>query len=74
VAYAAASYLVVLVGPVGGLFPVQGAARYALELIPIFFLLARAGASRHFERLYLLPAIGLQAVFLLTFINNVWVA
>lgn len=74
VAYAAASYLVVLVGPVGGLFPVQGAARYALELIPIFFLLARAGASRHFERLYLLPAIGLQVVFLLTFINNVWVA
>ena len=74
VLYSAASFLVVLTGPVGGSFPLQGAPRYALEFIPIFFLLARLGASRAFERLYLLPAMGLQAVFLLTFINNVWVA
>jgi hypothetical protein len=74
VVYSAASFLVVLTGPVGGSFPLQGAPRYTLEFIPIFFLLARLGASRAFERLYLLPAMGLQAVFLLTFINNVWVA
>ncbi len=72
--YAAATLLVVLTGPVGGLFPLQGAPRYALELIPVFLLLGRLGANRHFERLYLLPAIGLQVVFLLTFLNNVWVA
>jgi len=72
--YAAATLLVVLTGPVGGLFPMQGAPRYALELIPIFLLLARLGASRQFERLYLLPAVGLQVVLLLTFLNNVWVA
>jgi len=72
--YAAATLLVVLTGPVGGLFPMMGAPRYALELIPIFLLLARLGASRQFERLYLLPAVGLQVVLLLTFLNNVWVA
>ena len=72
--YSVASFLAVLTGPVAGDFPLQGAPRYVLEFIPIFFLLARLGASRAFERIYLLPAIGLQAVFLLTFINNVWVA
>jgi hypothetical protein len=73
IGYSAASYLIVLTGPVAGMFPIQGAGRYSLELIPIFFLLARLGASRVFERLYLFPAVGLQAVFLLTFLNNVWV-
>jgi Gpi18-like mannosyltransferase len=72
--YSMASFLVVLTSPVGGDFPLQGSPRYALEFIPIFFLLARLGAARVFERIYLLPAIGLQAVFLLTYINNVWVA
>ncbi len=74
VLYSVASFLVVLTGPVGGDFPLQGASRYALEFVPIFFLLARLGASRAFEPIYLLPAAGLQAVFLLTFLNNVWVA
>jgi hypothetical protein len=74
VLYSVASFLVVLTGPVAGDFPLQGAARYALEFVPMFFLLARFGAARAFERIYLLPAVGLQVVFLLTFINNVWVA
>jgi hypothetical protein len=74
VIYSVVSFAVVLTGPVGGLFPLQGAPRYVLELVPIFLLLGRLGASRHFERLYLLPAVGLQAVFVLTFLNNVWVA
>lgn len=74
VVYSATSVLVVLIGPVGGDFPMQGAPRYSLELIPIFFLLARWGAWRPFERLYLMPAVAIQAVFLLTFMNNVWVS
>ena len=74
VVYAAISLLIVLVSPAGGLFPMMGTPRYVLELVPIFLLLARLGANRVFERVYLLPAVGVQAVFLLTFLNNVWVA
>jgi hypothetical protein len=73
-AYSITSFLVILSGPVGGAFPMQGAARYAIELVPIFVVLARLTAGRVGERLYLLPAIGVQAVFLLTFLNNVWVS
>ena len=71
--YGAASVLVVLTGPVGGLFPMQGVARYAVEVVPIFLVLARLTAGRAGERLYLLPAIGVQTVLVLTFLNNVWV-
>ena len=74
VAYAAATLLTVLMSPAGGLFPMMGIPRYALELTPNFLLLARLGAHRAVERLYLLPAIGLQAVLLLAFLRNIWVA
>jgi hypothetical protein len=74
VVYAAASLLTVLMSPAGGLFPMMGIPRYALELIPNFLLLARLGAHRAFERIYLLPAVGLQAVLLLAFLRNIWVA
>ncbi len=74
VAYSGAVLLSVLVGPNAGLFPMMSVPRYVLELVPAFILLARLGASRVFERIYLLPAVGLQAVFLLTFLNNVWIA
>lgn len=72
--YAVAGLALLLVGPVGGLFPMQGAPRYALELIPAFFVLAKLGDNRHAERLYLLPAVAVQAMFLLTFFNGVWIA
>ena len=49
-------------------------AAMGLLLVPIFVVLARLTAGRVGERLYLLPAIGVQAVFLLTFLNNVWVS
>jgi hypothetical protein len=71
--YSVASLLLVLSGPVGGAFPLQGVARYAIELVPAFVVLARLTSGRVGERLYLLPAVGIQAVFLLTFLNNVWV-
>jgi Gpi18-like mannosyltransferase len=74
VVYAAISLLIVLISPAAGYFPLMGMPRYVLELVPIFLLLARLGANRAFERVYLLPAVGVQAVFLLTFLNNVWVA
>jgi len=74
VVYAGATLLTVLMSPAGGLFPMMGIPRYALELTPNFLLLARLGAHRAFERLYLLPAIGLQVVLLLAFLRNIWVA
>jgi hypothetical protein len=72
--YAAAALLLVLTGPVAGLFPLQGLPRYVIELVPAFLVLGRLAASRAFERVYLLPAVGIQVVFLLTFLNNVWVS
>jgi len=74
VAYAGLSLAVALTGPVAGLFPLQGVPRYALELVPVFFLLGRLGANRNVERLYLLPAIATQAMFLLTFLNGVFLS
>jgi hypothetical protein len=71
--YGAASVLLVLTGPVGGLFPIQGVARYAVEVVAIFLVLARLTAGRVGERLYLLPAIAVQTILVLTFLNNVWV-
>ncbi|MGE5828472.1 MAG: mannosyltransferase family protein [Micromonosporaceae bacterium] len=74
VAYAGAGLVLLLIGPVGGLFPMQGAPRYALELLPAFFVLARMGANQHLERIYLLPAVAVQVMFLLTFFNGVWIS
>ncbi|HEX6872069.1 MAG TPA: mannosyltransferase family protein [Micromonosporaceae bacterium] len=72
--YAVTALLVLLSGPVGGLFPLQGSMRYSLELVPVFFMLAKLGEHRHFDRLYLLPAVAAQVVFLLTFFNGVFIA
>ncbi len=72
--FAIVALLVVLTGPVGGLFAMQGMPRYALEFTAIFFVLARMGADARWERIYLLPAIGAQVLFLATFLNAVWIA
>jgi len=72
VAYAVVSLAVALTGPVAGLFPLQGVPRYAVELVPMFFLLGRIGENRHVERLYLLPVMAVQVMFLLTFLNGVF--
>jgi hypothetical protein len=74
IAYAAVSLAVVLTGPVAGLFPLQGVPRYALEIVPVFLLLGRLGENRHVDRWYLLPAVALQVMFLLTFLNGVFIA
>jgi hypothetical protein len=74
VVFAAASLLTILTTPAGGIFPLAGMPRYALELIPGFLLLARLGEHHAFERIYLMLAIALQAVLILAFIRNVWVA
>ena len=75
IAVAAATFLLVLLTPIGrGLPPLHGFPRYALEILPAFIVLARMGANRYLDRLYLLPAMGVQAVLVLAFFNNIWLS
>jgi Gpi18-like mannosyltransferase len=60
--------------PVERITPLQSAPRYALELLPAFLLLARWGARASVDRLYLLTAVSLQVVLLLSFLHGEWVA
>jgi Gpi18-like mannosyltransferase len=75
IASATATYLAVLVSPIGlGLPPLHGVPRYALEILPAFLVLARITANRTLERLYLLPALGLQGALVLIFFFDIWLS
>jgi hypothetical protein len=69
-----ASLLLILISPIGLSVPLHGLPRYVLELLPAFMVLARIGANRHVERLYLVPAIAVQAVLLLGYFFDHWLA
>jgi hypothetical protein len=45
----------------------QSSARYAMEAVAIFFVLARLGASQLVDRAVLMIGVALQAVFLVIF-------
>src|SRR4029079_6833658 len=70
----AASFLVILISPIGLGVPLHGLPRYVLEIIPAFMVLARMGANRHLERLYLMPTLLVQGVILLSFYYDIWIA
>jgi Gpi18-like mannosyltransferase len=74
VVFSATSYLVILVSPIGLSVPLHGLPRYVLETLPAFMVLARMGANRNAERLYLMPALLTQGVLLLTFYFDIWIA
>lgn len=75
IAFGAAVFLMVLLSPIGrGLPPLHGLPRYALEIVPIFIVLARMGANRLADRAYLFPAIALQAALLIGYFANVWLS
>jgi hypothetical protein len=75
VAFGAAEFLGVLMSPmVTGLPPLHGLPRYALEMLPIFVVLARIGADRGFERAYLFPAIAMQTALLTAYFVNVFLS
>jgi hypothetical protein len=73
-AFAIPNLVLMLWLPVGRVTPLQSLPRYALELLPAFLLLGRWGARAWADRLYLLAAISLQALFLLTFLSGEWIA
>jgi hypothetical protein len=70
----AVSFVVILVSPIGLGVPLHGLPRYVLETIPAFMVLARMGANRHLDRLYLMPALLTQGVILLSFYYDIWIA
>ncbi len=74
VAGAAVSLLTALMLPFGGDTPLHGVPRYALELLPVFIVLARIGANRYIERFLLASAIAVQATLLLAFFSDVWLS
>jgi hypothetical protein len=75
IVFAAATFLMVLLTPIGrGLPPLHGVPRYAVEILPAFIVVARMGANRYVDRFYLFPAIGIQATLLLAYFNNVWLS
>jgi hypothetical protein len=75
VVFASASLLTILLNSAGPwLPPLHGLPRYALELLPIYIVLARMGANRAFDRAYLFPAIALQSALLMGYFAYIWVA
>lgn len=69
-----ASFLLILMSPIGLAVPLHGLPRYVLELLPAFMVLARMGANQHLDRLYLMPAIATQGVLVLGFYYDHWLA
>lgn len=61
-----------LVYPIAPPVPMTSFERYVIELIPVFMVLAKMGSNRNFERLYLMPAIGMQAIWMVMIMNRLW--
>jgi hypothetical protein len=75
VAFGAAELLGVLMSPiVMWLPPLHGLPRYALEMVPIFLVLARMGADRRIDRAYLFPALVVQTSLLIAFFSSVYLS
>jgi hypothetical protein len=69
-----ASLVMALIVPLGLDVPLHSVPRFVLEMVPAFMVLARMGANQHAERLYLMPAIAMQALLMLGFFYDFWLA
>jgi Gpi18-like mannosyltransferase len=75
IASGAAGFLLVLVSPLGlELPPLHGVPRYSLEVLAAFIVFARIGANRYVERLYLMPAIGIQSTLVVAYFFDIWLS
>jgi len=72
-AYAAVSYLFIILVPEGGNFPVASVGRFMLELFPAFVVLAAMGQKRTFNLYYLSICISLMAFLLLQWLTGGWI-
>jgi hypothetical protein len=73
-AFGAAEFLLVLMNPLGGPLPLHGDGRYALEIVPIFLVLARMSTNRAIWLTYLSLAGSAQAAMLVAFFLNAWIS
>jgi hypothetical protein len=55
-------------------FPLYSSPRLALEVFPAFVVLARIGANRTADRLYLMVALAVQGAAVVQFLGGGWVA
>jgi Gpi18-like mannosyltransferase len=69
-----ASLLMALIVPLGLDVPLHSVPRFVLEMVPVFMVGARLGANSHVERFYVMPAIAVQALLLLGFFYDFWLA
>ncbi len=74
VLFSALDILMPVVSPIHADYPLSSMWRFALECPPVFMVLARMGRSATFDRTYLMVALALQGVMILTFVQNQFVA
>jgi mannosyltransferase PIG-V len=70
VAFALPSMLLPVINPIHNYYPLASVWRYFLECLPAFLVLARMGASRTFDRFYVMTAVGVSGVMVVTFVQN----
>jgi Gpi18-like mannosyltransferase len=52
--------------------PMLSMSRLLIDVMPVFLVLGRMGASRWFDRLLPIPLVALQCTLLVMFLNNEW--
>lgn len=68
-----AIFLLVIVVPEQGTFPIASLSRYMLEVFPAFVILAAIGERRNFNIYYLSICLPLLAFWLLQWLTGGWI-
>jgi Gpi18-like mannosyltransferase len=71
--YAVAAYLLLILFPGTGEFPLESLSRLVIELFPLFVVLAAMGKRSSFNIHYLTISAGLLAFMLLQFLMGKWI-
>jgi hypothetical protein len=74
VLFAGMDALLPLLSGVHSDYPLSGIWRFMLECLPVFMVLAKLGTRPTVDRLYLMVALPIQGVMILTFVQNQFVA
>jgi Gpi18-like mannosyltransferase len=69
-----ASLMMALIVPLGLDVPLHSVPRFVLEMVPAFMVAARMGKNPHVDRFFVMPAIAVQALLLLGFFYDFWLA
>lgn len=74
VLFAGMDILLPMLSPIHSDYPLSSLWRYALECVPVFMVLAKMGQRPIVDRLFLMAALPVQGVMILTFVQNQFVA